>query len=77
MGNPKLIGWEEETFYKTQNFTENLLKYLFKHQIKSEFVYGFEWEENCLALWSNYVVLHSPVNDFTGVDRVMHRITIQ
>ncbi len=27
MGNPKLIGWEEETFYKTQNFTENLLKY--------------------------------------------------
>ena len=27
MGNPKLIGWEEETFYKTQNFTKNLLKY--------------------------------------------------
>ena len=55
----------------------SLLKYLFKHQVKSEFVYGFEWEENCLALWSNYAVLHSPVNDFTGVDRVMHRITIQ
>jgi len=57
--------------------SESLLKYLFKHQIKSEFVYAFEWEENCLAIWSNHTVLHSPVNDFTGVDRVMHRITIQ
>jgi len=55
----------------------SLLKYLFKHQVKPEFVYGFEWEENCLAIWSNYSVLHSPVNDFTGLDRVMHRITIQ
>ena len=55
----------------------SLLKYLFEHQVKPEFVYGFEWEPNCLALWSNYTVLHSPVNDFTGVDRVMHRITIQ
>ena len=54
-----------------------LLKYLFEHQVKPEFVYGFEWEENCLAIWSNYAVLHSPVNDFTGVHRVMHRITIQ
>ena len=54
-----------------------LLKYLFEHQVKPEFVYEFEWEENCLAIWSNYTVLHSPVNDFTGVDRVMHRITIQ
>ena len=55
----------------------SLLKYLFEHQVKPEFVYGFEWEPNCLALWSNYTVLHSPVNDFTGVDRVMHRITMQ
>ena len=55
----------------------SLLKYLFKHQVKPEFVYEFEWEENCLALWSNYAVLHSPVNNFKGVDRVMHRITVQ
>ena len=54
-----------------------LLKNLFEHQVKPEFVYEFEWEENCLAIWSNYAVLHRPVNNFTGVDRVMHRITIQ
>ena len=57
--------------------SRSLLKYLFKHQVKSEFVYEFEWEPNCIALWSNYAVLHSPVNDFIGVERVMHRITIQ
>ena len=55
----------------------SLLKYLFKHQVKQEFIYGFEWEENCIALWSNYAMLHSPVNDFTGVERIMHRITVQ
>ena len=43
---------------------------------KDEFIYGFEWEPNCLALWSNYSVLHNPVNDFNA-HRVMHRITIQ
>ena len=60
-----------------KNASESLLKYLFQHQVKPEFVYEFEWEPNCLAIWSNYSVLHSPVNDFTGVDRLMHRITIQ
>jgi len=54
-----------------------LLKYLFKHQVKPEFIYGFEWEPNCMAIWSNTAVLHSPVNDFIGTDRIMHRITIQ
>lgn len=57
--------------------SKSLLNYLFNHQTKSEFVYGFEWEPNCLAIWSNYAVLHNPVNDFTGIHRVMHRITIQ
>ena len=49
---------------------------LIDHQTKDEFIYGFEWEPNCLALWSNYAVLHNPVNDF-NIHRVMHRITIQ
>jgi taurine dioxygenase len=66
---------------KIENVSEEesktLLGYLFEHQTKPEFVYGFEWEPNCLAIWSNHVVLHNPVNDFTGVHRVMHRITIQ
>ena len=55
----------------------SLLKYLTEHQVKSEFIYSFEWEPNCLAIWSNYIILHSPVNDFTGENRIMHRITIE
>ena len=57
--------------------SSTLLKYLFKHQTKPHFVYSFEWEPNSLALWSNHAVLHNPVNDFTGSERLMHRITIQ
>ena len=56
--------------------SKNLMKALVEHQTKDEFIYGFEWEPNCLALWSNYSVLHNPVNDFNA-HRVMHRITIQ
>ena len=55
----------------------SLLKFLIEHQVKSDFIYSFEWEPNCLAIWSNQSVLHSPVNDFAGKDRIMHRITIE
>ena len=55
----------------------SILNYLTAHQVKPEFVYEFEWEPDCLALWSNYAMLHSPVNDFTGLERIMHRITIK
>jgi taurine dioxygenase len=66
----EIVGMDKEE-------SKKLLNYLFEHQSKPEFVYGFEWEPNCLAIWSNHVMLHNPVNDFTGVHRVMHRITIQ
>ena len=56
--------------------SSEILDYLFKHQIKSEFIYSFEWEPNCMAIWNNHAVLHNPVNDFDE-HRVMYRITIQ
>jgi len=59
-----------------ENESKTLMKQLINHQVKDEFVYGFEWEPNCLALWSNYSVLHNPTNDFNA-HRVMHRITVQ
>ena len=65
----QLVGVE-----KKEN--KELLKYLFQHQIKPEFIYSFEWEANCIAIWNNYAILHNPVNDFDD-HRVMHRITIQ
>ena len=64
-----LMGLSEED-------SKNLLNFLFEHQIKSEFIYSFEWEPNCIAIWNNHAILHNPVNDFDE-HRVMHRITIQ
>ena len=55
--------------------SKSLLEYLFNHQIRPEFIYSFEWEPNCIAIWNNHAVLHNPVNDFNE-HRVMHRITI-
>lgn len=60
----------------SKNESKNLLKYLFNHQVKNKFIYSFEWEPNCIAMWNNHAVLHNPVNDFDE-HRVMHRITIQ
>tara|TARA_B100000963_G_C22633451_1_gene676238 strand:+ start:1908 stop:2708 length:801 start_codon:yes stop_codon:yes gene_type:complete len=65
----KIIGLKK-------NESSELLNYLFKHQVKPEFIYSFEWEPHCMAIWNNHAVLHNPVNDFDE-HRIMHRITIQ
>jgi len=65
----EIVGYKERR-------SKELLTYLFKHQIKSEFLYDFEWEPDCLAIWSNSCILHNPINDYDE-HRVMHRITIK
>ena len=54
---------------------EKLKKFLFKHQIKKEFIFSFEWEKNSIAIWDNWSILHQ-ATPFSG-NRVMHRITVQ
>ncbi len=65
----KIVGYDEKE-------SKELLTYLYQHQIKSNFVYNFEWEPNCLAIWANGCILHNPINDYDE-HRVMHRITVQ
>ena len=55
--------------------TKDLKRFLFHHQIKEEFIFSFEWEENSIALWDNRSMLHQATS-FSG-ERIMHRITIQ
>ena len=69
------VGEAAQTAWVSFPVHENGGKLL--NNIKPDFIYSFEWEPNCLAIWSNYAVLHSPVNDFIGEDRIMHRITIE
>jgi taurine dioxygenase len=54
---------------------KKLQDFLFKHQVKKEFVYAFKWEKNSIAMWDNRSMLHQ-ATPFSG-DRIMHRITIQ
>ncbi len=54
---------------------KELKEFLFKHQIKKEFVYSFEWEKDSIAIWDNWSILHQATS-FSG-NRVMHRITVQ
>ena len=55
--------------------SDKLKDFLFKHQIKKEFVFSFEWEKNSIAIWDNRSILHQ-ATPFSG-NRIMHRITVQ
>jgi taurine dioxygenase len=54
-----------------------ILKFLFEHQVKTEFTCRFVWENNAIAFWDNRCVQHNPVNDYHGFRRIMQRITLQ
>jgi taurine dioxygenase len=60
----------------TEEESRPLLEFLFQHQVRPELTARFRWTVGALALWDNRCVLHNPVNDYHGHQRVMHRITL-
>ena len=60
----------------TEEESQPLLRFLFTHQVRPEFVVRFRWGVGSLALWDNRCAQHNPVNDYHGYQRVMHRITL-
>ena len=58
-----------------KKYTNQLIKFLFRHQVKKKFQYSLQWEKNQLAIWDNRSMLHQ-ATPFKG-KRIMHRITIQ
>lgn len=61
----------------TEDESKPLLDWLFQHQIRPEFTLRFSWEVGSLALWDNRCMLHNPVNDYHGFQRLLHRITLK
>lgn len=62
-------GWTEEE-------SKPLLDFLFTHITRPEFTCRFHWTPGAIALWDNRSVQHYPVNDYHGLRREMHRITL-
>ena len=54
-----------------------ILEYLFEYQIRPEFTCRFQWAPGSIAIWDNRCALHYPLNDYQGLRRVMHRVTME
>jgi len=53
-----------------------LLKFLYDHMVKDEFVYRHQWQKNMLVLWDNRSTMHFAQGGYNGHLRVMHRTTL-
>ena len=60
----------------TDEESEPLLGFLFRHQVRPEHTCRFHWEPGSLAFWDNRCTLHNPINDYHGFRRRMHRVTL-
>lgn len=53
-----------------------LLKDLFSHQARPEFVYTHRWQQGTLLMWDNRCVVHAATGGYAGHRRLLHRITV-
>ena len=63
-----------EGLHPDENFT--LLKFLYDHMTKDEFVYRHHWQPDMLVLWDNRSTMHFADGGYDGHRRVMHRTTL-
>jgi taurine dioxygenase len=63
-----------EGLHPDENFT--LLKFLYDHMTKDEFVHRHRWQPDMLVLWDNRSTMHFADGGYDGHRRVMHRTTL-
>jgi taurine dioxygenase len=57
--------------------SDGLLKLLYDHMTRPEFVVRFHWSPGTLAVWDNRATMHFGIFDYEGDARVMHRVTLR
>ena len=55
---------------------KDLLKQLFAHQARPEFIYRHVWQPASLLMWDNRCVVHAATGGYEGHRRLLHRITV-
>ncbi len=63
-----------EGLHPDENYT--LLKFLYDHMVKDEFVYRHHWQQDMVVLWDNRSTMHFADGGYDGHLRVMHRTTL-
>ena len=63
-----------EGLHPDENFA--LLKFLYDHMVKEEFVYRHHWEKDMVVLWDNRSTMHFADGGYDGHLRLMHRTTL-
>jgi taurine dioxygenase len=66
----RIEGWSDQE-------SEALLSYLYRHAVRPEFTARFRWQAGSLAFWDNRSTWHLALNDYAGHRRLLHRITIE
>lgn len=54
-----------------------LINYLSDHCVRPEFQCRLRWQAGTLAIWDNRCAQHFALNDYQGMRRHMHRVTIE
>jgi taurine dioxygenase len=51
--------------------SDELLEFLFQHQLQPKYKYAHEWSENDVLMWDDLVTLHNAVADYGATE---HRL---
>lgn len=66
----QFVGWTPEE-------SKPLIDYLANHSVRPEFTCRLNWDVATLAIWDNRCAQHFAINDYHGVRRCVHRMTIE
>ena len=56
--------------------SDSLLRLLYEHMTRPQFVVRYHWKPGTLAFWDNRATMHFGIFDYEGERRVMHRVTL-